>query len=307
VKEDKRFYKQKWFIVLMLFIFTPLGILLLWLNKTWKHRTNVILTMSFSVYFILFGILAQTDEKASGNGDEEEKSSMELINDDKEDKAKERKLKYREEKLKDEEKRLRDREKKLKDKEKALKDRSKKQESNKKDSLTERDILKSDIKTSFKTNIEKPQHTITKEDYKKYNDIMKYLNQYPEKDEDTLFKELESVYGEPAADLKKFINSTMQDAIDYDSGKTINDVSLEEQDIKNSTAIFFKKNVKDADLLDIDSNKADVTITNLRAISKGELSYDSIKFNYILKTEFTGDLQETNVFQLKINEINIDL
>src|SRR5699024_9843235 len=161
--------------------------------------------------------------------------------------AKERKLKYREEKLKDEEKRLRDREKKLKDKEKALKDRSKKQESSKKDSLTERDILKSDIKTSFKTNIEKPQHTITKENYKKYknnikksqntitkenykkyNDIMKYLNQYPEKDEDTLFKELESVYGEPAADLKKFINSTMQDAIDYDSGKTINDVSLEE-------------------------------------------------------------------------------
>src|SRR5699024_5768394 len=102
------------------------------------------------------------------------KSSMELINDDKEDKAKERKLKYREEKLKDEEKRLRDREKKLKDKEKALKDRSKKQESNKKDSLTERDILKSDSKTSIKTNIEKHKHTITKEDYKKYNDIMKY-------------------------------------------------------------------------------------------------------------------------------------
>lgn len=171
----------------------------------------------------------------------------------------------------------------------------------------EKDILKSNIITSFTTDMDEPESAISEENYKKYNEIMDYLNKYPTKEEDVLFKELESVYDQSSDELSDFINANMQNAIAYDSGKTINNVTLEESDIKVNIKVFFNENVKNIDLLDIDPDQADVQITNLRSISKGEFSYGTSKFNYIIKIEYTGDFQEVNVFQLKINEINIDL
>ena len=95
-------------------------------------------------------------------------------------------------------------------------------------------------------------------------------------------------------------------AISEEHSKKYKDI-LEATDIKEDIKEFFYENIKVPDLLDIDPDQADVQITYLKSISKGEFSYGTDKFNYILKTEYTGDLQIVNVFQLKINGKNIDL
>lgn len=68
------------------------------------------------------------------------------------------------------------------------------------DEITEKDIFKPNIITSFTTDIAEPEPAISKEDYKKYNEIMDYLNKYPDREVD-VFKEVESVYGESSDEL----------------------------------------------------------------------------------------------------------
>lgn len=46
------FYKTTWFMVIMLFILTPIGIILLWLNKNIKIKTKKRLTIVFVLYFV---------------------------------------------------------------------------------------------------------------------------------------------------------------------------------------------------------------------------------------------------------------
>jgi|SRR5699024_9718080 len=170
----------------------------------------------------------------------------------------------------------------------------------------EKDILKKDIKTVFATGLDEPEGQISEEDYKKYRDIMDYLYEYPDKEEDVLFKELESEYNESSEELQKFVNDNMTNAIAYESGKSTNNVTLKESDIKSSIEKFFKENVSNKDKLEINTDKAEVEMTNLRSISKGELLYNNHSYDYIIKTEHDIDLQKVEIFQLKMNEENID-
>lgn len=98
----------------------------------------------------------------------------------------------------------------------------------------------------------------------------------------------------------------MEDAIADDSGESIKKVSLKETNIKKSIQMFFHENVKDKDALEINTYKADVQVTNLRTILKGEFTYNTHTYDYIIKTEHTVDFQEVEIFQLKIDGVNID-
>lgn len=50
---NKKFYKTVWFCVLMLFIFAPVGIILLWKNKFFSTRINVIFSIASAMLFIV--------------------------------------------------------------------------------------------------------------------------------------------------------------------------------------------------------------------------------------------------------------
>ena len=98
--------------------------------------------------------------------------------------------------------------------------------------IDEKDILKEKIKTVFTTGLEEPEPQISKEDYEKYRDIMNYLYDYPDKEESILFKELESEYNDSAENLEKFVMDNMEHAQAYESGKSLNNVTLNNSDIK---------------------------------------------------------------------------
>lgn len=172
--------------------------------------------------------------------------------------------------------------------------------------IKEKDILKSKPTVVFATNIEALTSPIGEEEYKKYNEIMDYLYDHPEKEEDLLFKELESIYNESAEELNAFIQSNMQDVINYEMGKSEAGAILEENDIQHVISEFFQENAQNPSILEIDPVKSDIDITALRAIAKGEFKYGGKTFNYIIKTEHTKDLKSVEVFQLKINKYNID-
>lgn len=48
-----KFYQKNWFIWLSLILFAPLGIILLWVQKKYKPASRVILTIIFSILFII--------------------------------------------------------------------------------------------------------------------------------------------------------------------------------------------------------------------------------------------------------------
>lgn len=48
-----KFYNKKWFIVLMLFVFPPLGITLIWTSKTFKQTTSIVLSVVFGFYLVV--------------------------------------------------------------------------------------------------------------------------------------------------------------------------------------------------------------------------------------------------------------
>ncbi|WP_147803870.1 hypothetical protein [Alkalicoccus halolimnae] len=171
----------------------------------------------------------------------------------------------------------------------------------------EEDIFNPEITADFTTDIDEPESDISEENYKKYNDVMDYLAAYPDKSEEVLFGELAGEYGESVDELREFMSSHMDAAIAYDVGRSTNEVSIEESDVKSTIKAFFYENVQEPSLLDINENQADVQITNLRTLSEGEFEYAGEKFDYILKTEYTGDFQQVSVFQLKVNGVNIDL
>lgn len=56
---QEKFYKKKWFTILMLILFTPIGIILLWINKHWNKKVSVSLTVIFVFWFIF--ILSQSE------------------------------------------------------------------------------------------------------------------------------------------------------------------------------------------------------------------------------------------------------
>ncbi len=60
-EEGVAWYFRKWFTLLMLFLFTPLGITLLWVGSRFRRPTKVALTMGFGLLF-LFGVITRNTE-----------------------------------------------------------------------------------------------------------------------------------------------------------------------------------------------------------------------------------------------------
>ena len=50
---SKKFYEQTWFIVLILIVFFPVGLVLVWTNKQWSQKGKIIATVIVAVLVIL--------------------------------------------------------------------------------------------------------------------------------------------------------------------------------------------------------------------------------------------------------------
>lgn len=53
---NKKFYEKTWFIVLILILFFPIGLVLVWTNKHWTQKGKIIATVIVAV-ILLFGLL----------------------------------------------------------------------------------------------------------------------------------------------------------------------------------------------------------------------------------------------------------
>lgn len=66
---SKKFYEQTWFIVLILIIFFPVGLVLVWTNKQWSQKSKIIATVIVAVLVIL-GLGGRGGSKASTDTEE---------------------------------------------------------------------------------------------------------------------------------------------------------------------------------------------------------------------------------------------
>jgi hypothetical protein len=57
-----KWYYRKWFVILMLFLFAPLGITLLWAGSRFRNSTKIGLTISFGLLFIV-GLLTEAPSR----------------------------------------------------------------------------------------------------------------------------------------------------------------------------------------------------------------------------------------------------
>lgn len=71
--DKKKFYETLWFCILMLFVFAPIGIFLLWKYKYFSVRVNVVLSVVAAVLFVVF--LATPSDSATSYIDEPQESS----------------------------------------------------------------------------------------------------------------------------------------------------------------------------------------------------------------------------------------
>ncbi|MCQ4921563.1 hypothetical protein NE686_00575 [Tissierella carlieri] len=160
-------------------------------------------------------------------------------------------------------------------------------------------IIKDDIVVVFETGIE-AEFSISDEDYNKYNEIMYYLNKYPEKSEAALFEELAETYGESPEELTNFINDNMQDAIARDmAGNTV-----VEEDIDNLVSKFVEENIVGES---VSVNSIDSETQGVGSISNIDLEVDGNRHNLIVKFRFSNDYKTAEVIQVKVDGLNINL
>lgn len=97
-KEKKPFYKKSWFMYLMLVIMTPIGLIILWLNKDYTKKKKGIITGVFGVWFIVMSIASQPteEEKAEEKAEQQEAKEQKEV----EKKEKEEAKKKEEQRLK---------------------------------------------------------------------------------------------------------------------------------------------------------------------------------------------------------------
>ena len=69
-EEGTKWYYRKWFVILMLFIFAPIGITLLWAGSKFRRPTKIGLTIGFGLLFAI-GILTRAPEKFSYSPEDE--------------------------------------------------------------------------------------------------------------------------------------------------------------------------------------------------------------------------------------------
>ena len=48
-----KFYEKTWFIVLMLIIFFPVGLILVWTNKNWSQKGKITTTAVVAILLII--------------------------------------------------------------------------------------------------------------------------------------------------------------------------------------------------------------------------------------------------------------
>lgn len=78
IKEEQKFYEQKWFMWLMLILFGPVGILLMWkFHPELKKNTKIILTIIFALLFII--IITGMNDEETNNNNSDSKSMFEEI------------------------------------------------------------------------------------------------------------------------------------------------------------------------------------------------------------------------------------
>lgn len=159
------------------------------------------------------------------------------------------------------------------------------------------------LKLTYETNIPEPEYEISDSDYEKYNVILDYLNTHYDKSEDVLFEELSIQFGESAEDLRQFTMDNMQTAINRDLNKGSGAVGISDTEIDKIVRDFLDANLTEPySRLRVDSNTS-----AKRSIIKGTFYQNDYSHDYILKIEFTDDLKAAEVYQFKINGINIDL
>ena len=61
-EKGTKWYYKKWWVVLMLFLFAPVGITLLWAGSKFRKHTRIGLTIAFGLWFVV-GILTRTPNK----------------------------------------------------------------------------------------------------------------------------------------------------------------------------------------------------------------------------------------------------
>lgn len=84
VQEKPKFYAQEWFMWLMLIICAPIGILLMFkFNKKLSMKVKIIITIIFSILFILFNFVTENNDK--GNEPIENNNSNVEVDDKKEE------------------------------------------------------------------------------------------------------------------------------------------------------------------------------------------------------------------------------
>lgn len=104
--EKKPFYKKTWFMYLMLFIMTPIGLIFLWLNKDYTNKKKAIMTGVFGVWFIVMLVVSQSaeeqreEERAERQEEREQEEKEQAEEEEAEKKEKEEAEKKEEERLK---------------------------------------------------------------------------------------------------------------------------------------------------------------------------------------------------------------
>lgn len=53
-KEKKPFFQRTWFIILMLFFISPVGIFLMWRYKEWNTAVKIMISVFFILYFSFY-------------------------------------------------------------------------------------------------------------------------------------------------------------------------------------------------------------------------------------------------------------
>ncbi|MEI3615011.1 hypothetical protein [Pseudogracilibacillus sp. SO30301A] len=120
--KKEKFHKKKWFAILMLLFFAPIGIILIWTNKHFEKKTNMILSVVFGVWFVFILMVGQPSE--------EEKAEAKARQEQLEKEREEKKLAKEEEKAQKEKEEA---EKEKKEQEKADKEVKEKEEQKKQD------------------------------------------------------------------------------------------------------------------------------------------------------------------------------
>ena len=79
MKEKKKFYQKKWFLWLCLIVLPPVGIILLWtVHKTMKKKTKVILSVVFTLWFIiLIGASNSSSDTPTNTGNDTPQTEQE--------------------------------------------------------------------------------------------------------------------------------------------------------------------------------------------------------------------------------------